>query len=179
MVKVTVKNNIIKICLSNILSELLVLLQLKLVRLHIIIRWIVLWKDWIALLWSWSRSRKRLRIPVTVHLNVISSVAEPSVTKLAIVVQHHGPKCHARRLVCCLQVSPDVTASDWLGSKHPLTVFRFTVTVRAHLIKYDYFYHICWTADLFATKFNWMLHHHKLECFVQKMISLFSRSRSR
>ena len=34
----------------------------------------------------------------------ISSAAELSVTKLGIVMQHHGPKCHARRLVCCLKV---------------------------------------------------------------------------
>ena len=26
------------------------------------------------------------------------------VTRLGMVIQHHGPKCHARRLVCCLQV---------------------------------------------------------------------------
>ena len=26
------------------------------------------------------------------------------VTKLGMVMQHHGPKCHARRLVCCRQV---------------------------------------------------------------------------
>ena len=47
---------------------------------------------------------KRFRIPVNVHLNDISSAAEPSVTKLGTVMQHHGPKYHARRLVCCLQV---------------------------------------------------------------------------
>ena len=34
----------------------------------------------------------------------ISSAAELSVIKLGIVMQHHGPKCHARRLVCCLKV---------------------------------------------------------------------------
>ena len=34
----------------------------------------------------------------------ISSAAEPSVTKLVMVMQHQGPKCHARRLDCCLQV---------------------------------------------------------------------------
>ena len=103
-VKVTAKDDIFKICLFSILSELLILLQLNLVCWYIIIRWIVLWKDWIALLWSWSRSQKRFRIPVNVHLDDISSAVEPSVTKLGVVMQHHGPKCHARRLVCCLQV---------------------------------------------------------------------------
>ena len=78
-VKVIVKDNIIKIWLFDILSELLILLQMNLVWWYIIIRWIVVWKDWIALLWSRSRSQKRLRIPVNVHLDDISSAAEPSV----------------------------------------------------------------------------------------------------
>ena len=94
----------IKICLFNILSELLILLQLNLVWWHIFMRWIVLWKDWIALLWSQSRSQKRFRIQVNAHLDDISPAAEPSVTKLGLVMQHHGPRCHARRLICCLQV---------------------------------------------------------------------------
>ena len=51
-VKVTVKDHIIEIWLSSISSELLILLQLNLDWWHIIISWIVLWKDWIALLWS-------------------------------------------------------------------------------------------------------------------------------
>ena len=34
----------------------------------------------------------------------ISSASEPSVTRLGMVMQHHGPKCHARRLVNYLQV---------------------------------------------------------------------------
>ena len=50
-VKVTGKNDIMKIWLFNIWSVLLILLQLNLVWWHIIIRWIVLWKDWIAVLW--------------------------------------------------------------------------------------------------------------------------------
>ena len=50
-VKVTVKDHIIKVWLSNISSGLLILLQLNMVWWHIIIRWIVLWKDWISLLW--------------------------------------------------------------------------------------------------------------------------------
>ena len=47
---------------------------------------------------------ERFRMPVNVHLDDISSAAEPSVTKLGMVMQHHGPTCHSRRLVCCLQV---------------------------------------------------------------------------
>ena len=57
-IKVTVKNNLVKLWLFGIFSELLFLLQLILVWWHIIIRRIVLWKDWIALLWSRSRSQK-------------------------------------------------------------------------------------------------------------------------
>ena len=80
---------------------MLILLQLNLVWWHIILRWIVLWKDWIALLWS--RSQKRFSSPVNVHLDDISSAAEPSVNKLGMVMQHHGPKCHTRVFCCCLQ----------------------------------------------------------------------------
>ena len=98
--KGTEKDHIIKICLS---FKLLILLQLNLVWWHIIISWIVLWKGWIALLWSRSRSQQRFRISVNVHQDDIST-AEPSVTKHGIVIHHHRPECHARRLVCCLQV---------------------------------------------------------------------------
>ena len=75
-VKVTVKDNIIKISLFNMWSELLIFLQLNLVWWYIIIRWIVLWKDWIALFWLRSRSQKRLTIPVNVHLDDISSATD-------------------------------------------------------------------------------------------------------
>ena len=113
------KDHIIKIRLSNIFSELLNLLQLNLVRWHIIIIRIVLLNDWVALLWS--RSQKCLKIPVNVHLDDISSTAEPSVTKLGMVMHHHGLECHAR---------------DWFA------VFKFRVTVRALIIRFDCFYHI-------------------------------------
>ena len=127
-VSVTVKNNLIKIRLFNILSELLILLQLNLVWWYIIIRWVVLWKNWIALLWSRSRAQKRFRIPVNVHLDDISSAVEPSVTKLGVVMQHHGPKCHARRLVCCLQVqghSEDSFDQIWLFLPYLLNCWSF------------------------------------------------------
>ena len=60
-----------------------------------------------------------------------------------------------------------VTQEDWFA------VFKFMVTVRARLVKYDCFYHICGTADLLATKFNWMVHHQKLEYFVLKLDCCF------
>ena len=37
-----------------------------------------------------SRSQKRFKIPVYVHLDDISSSAEPVVTKLGMVMHHHG-----------------------------------------------------------------------------------------
>ena len=45
--------------------------------------------------------------------------------------------------------------------------------MRAHLIRYDCSYHISQIADLLATKFNWMAHHHKLECSVLKLHCCF------
>ena len=60
-----------------------------------------------------------------------------------------------------------VMQEDWFAA------FKFRVTVKAHLIRYDCFYHICWTADLFATRFNWIVHHHKLECFLWKLDCCF------
>ena len=56
-----------------------------------------------------------------------------------------------------------VMQEDWFA------IFKVKVTVRAHIIRYDCFYHICWTSDLFVTKFIWMVHHHKLKCFVSKL----------
>ena len=93
-IKITVKDHIIKLWLS----ELLIFLQLNLVWWHIIT---ILWKDKKIVL-LWSRSQERFKIPVNVHLEDISSTAEPSVTKLGVVMHHHdhGPECHARRLVC-------------------------------------------------------------------------------
>ena len=145
-VNVTFKDNILlnQIWLFNILSELLILLQLNLVWWYIITRWIVLWKDWIALLWFRSRSQKGFRIPINVHLDNVSSTAEPSVTKLGMMMQHHGPKCHARRLVCCLQVQGHSE-----GSFNQIWLFL------PYLLN-------CWS---FWNRF-WMVHHHKLGCFV-------------
>ena len=101
-------------------------------------------KKIIALLWIRSRSQKRFRIPVNVHLNDISSAAEPSVTKLGMVMQHHGPKYHAKRL---------------------FPVFKFRVTVRAHLIKEDCFCISQFLSAELLTFCNqiWLVHYHKLE----------------
>ena len=53
-----------------------------------------------------------------------------------------------------------VMQEDWFA------VFKFRVTVRAIITKNNCFYHMYSTDDLFATKFNWMVHHHKLVGFV-------------
>ena len=143
-VKVTMKNNIIKIWLFNILPGRLILLQVNLVWWHTIISGIVLLKDWIALLWSWSSSQKRFRIQVNIHLNDISSAVEPSVTKLGKVKQHHGPNYHARRLVSCLQ-----------GQGHSEGSFNQIWLFLPYLLN-------CWS----FCKQIWMVHYHKLECFV-------------
>ena len=59
----------------------------------------------------------KVKIPVNVHLDDISSTAEPSITKFGTVVHHHGPECRARRLVCCLQIQ-----SHWGHTQSNMTV---------------------------------------------------------
>ena len=72
----------------------------------------------------------------------------------------------------CTIMGQSVMQEDWFA------VFKFRITARGHLIRYDCFYHICWTAGLFATKFNWTVHHHQsAEAFCIKIWLLFSRSR--
>ena len=41
---------------------------------------------------------------MNVHLNNNSSTAEPFVTKLGMVMHHHGPECCAKEYICHLQV---------------------------------------------------------------------------
>ena len=77
----------------------------KLVWWHIIIvSWIFLWVDWIAMLCSRSRSQEMFQISMNVHLDNISSTAEPFVIKLGMVMHNHGSECCARRLVYFLQL---------------------------------------------------------------------------
>ena len=115
----------------------------ELVWWHIIISWIALWKDWIALLWSRSGSQGRLHILVNVHLDNINCWTFCNQTWY----------CDALSWARVMQ--EDLFA-----------VFKFKVTVKTYIIKYNSFYHIYWTANLFATKFNLMVYHHKLECLV-------------
>ena len=120
-VKVTVKDYMIKMWLSNISSELLALWQLNLVWWHIITSWIVLWKDWIALLWSRLRLQERFKIPVNVHLADIPSTAEPSVTKLGMVMHHLAPvSCRKIGLLSSRSRSVRAHYQIWLFLPHLL-----------------------------------------------------------
>ena len=47
--------------------------------------------------------KEKFRILVNVHLNDISSAAEPSVTKLGMVMHHYEPDSLSKRLLCFLQ----------------------------------------------------------------------------
>ena len=89
---------------STISTELLILLPPNLVVWYIMISWNVLCKIKLLFLRSRSKTQERFKISVNVHLDDTSSSVEPSVTKLGMVMRHQGPECHARRLVCCLQV---------------------------------------------------------------------------
>ena len=100
-VKVTVKDHTIKICLFNIPSELLILLHLNLVWWHIII---IIVKRLDCCVVVKVKATGKVKISVNVHLDDTSTAAEPSDSKLCMVMHHHGPECHASRLVCCLQV---------------------------------------------------------------------------
>ena len=106
-VKVTVKVHIIKIWLSTIPSEVLIHLQPNLVWWYIIISWVVLWKDWIAVLYSRSKSQQRFKISISVHLDDIFPTAEPFVTRFVVVTHHLGPECYKKRLFCYLQDQGD------------------------------------------------------------------------
>ena len=117
--KITVKDYINQIWLFTMSSELLVLLQLNWVWWHIIIIRIFVVKRFDCCV------AVKVKVPVIVHLDDISSTAGPSVTQLGMVMHHYRPECHARILVC------------------------HRVAVRASMIKYDCFYHIYWTSDLF------------------------------
>ena len=127
-VKVTVRDIMVKIWLSNISSELLIFLQLNLGWWHIIISWIVLWNDWIALLWSRSRAQEELKIPVNIHVD------DDCWTFCNQTL--NGDK----------SMGQSVMQEDWFA------VFKFKVTMRAHVIRYDRFYHICGTAYLSANQ---------------------------
>ena len=68
--------------------------------------WVIFWKA-IVLICSRSRSQQRFKVVMNVHLDIFST-AEPFVTILGMVMQHHGPQCHVKRLVCYFKVKVTV-----------------------------------------------------------------------
>ena len=103
-VKVTVKVYIIKIWLSAMSSELLILLQQTLVWWHIIVSWLVLWIDCIAVVCWRSGSQQRFKVSLDFYLDHIFSTAELFVTKFGMVMHHHRPERYAKRLVAVLKI---------------------------------------------------------------------------
>ena len=64
-------------------------------------------------------------------------------------------------------------ASSWAGvscKKICLPFSRSSSQQGPVWSKYDSFYCIFWTADLFATKFGLIVHYHKPECFIRNWI---------
>ena len=94
--------------------------------------------------------------------------------KVTEKVQNSSDHSSGWYLLCCWTFCNQTChggASSW--ARVPCKKIRLLslnrVTVGSHIIKYYCFYHLCWTADLFATIFNWMVHQRKLECFVEKL----------
>ena len=98
------------------------------------------------------RSQEMFKIPVIVHLDDISSTAELLEPTL---------------VWWCIIMRQSVMQED------RFVIFKVKVIVRAHIIKCDCFHHIYWTADLFATNFNWMIHDRKLEYLLKNWIVEF------
>ena len=105
--------------LSTIFAELLIPWQPDLVWWYIIISQSVLWKK-NGLLHSGPRPQRRVKMLIFVQM--ISS-KPPNILFPNLVLW-------------CIIMSRSVMQKDWFA------VFKFRVTVRAHLIKYDCFYHI-------------------------------------
>ena len=67
-----------------------------LVWCYIIMSWGIMWKDWIAVVKIKVTAKVKI---FSVCLAVIFWTAEPFVTKLGMVIHHHGPECPTKRLV--------------------------------------------------------------------------------
>ena len=99
--------------------------------------------------------------------------------KVTEKVQNSSESSSRQYLLICWTVCNQTWYGDYslwaivLCKKIGLLSFKFRAIVKVHIIKYDCFYHIYLTADLYASTFNWMVHHHKLECFVSKLDCCF------
>ena len=95
--------------------------------------------------------------------------AEPFVTRLGMVINHHKPEFNLKILDCYLQgQTQSQTQESWLG-----------LLESCWESKYDYF--CCIFCMFFWSFCSWiclMVHHHKLKCFCEKIALLRSRSRS-
>ena len=109
-VKVTVKNNIIKIWLFNILSEPFAT-KLGLMIHHY-------WVDHLVTRFVVVRVTENVQNSSECSSGQYLLNCWTFVTKLGMVRHHHGPECQAK---------------DWFA------IFKVKVTVRAHIIKYDCF----------------------------------------
>ena len=129
-VKVTVKGYIIKIWLFTVSSKLLILLQPDLVWWYVFISQSVLWENWID------------KVKVTAKVqNVL-----------------FGP-CHLNHWNFCDQTWC-ADASSWTRvscRKNDVLTSRSRSQWGLVQSKYDSFYCIFWTADIFATKLRWYI----------------------
>ena len=106
--------------------------------------------------------------------------ADPFATRLGLMIHHYKPECLVRKLDRCVQsqgqdqgecLSSQYLVTHWtfcgimslsVMQKDWCTNFKVKVTMRACMTKYDSFYCVLWTADLFAIKLTLMVWHHKL-----------------
>ena len=143
---------------STVSSELLILLLPNSVWKYIIISQNVLWRNWIVIF----KVKVTTKVPecqwMFAHM-ICSELLNPDfTTKLCVLMHHHEPDCLPEKFVCCLQ-----------GQGHSEGSYNqddCLFYLKAHIVKYNVFLPYllnCWS---FATKFNWMVHHRKLECFV-------------
>ena len=75
-------------------------------------------------------------------------------------------------ILWCIIMSHSVVQKGWFA------IFKVKVTAKAHMIKYDNFYYIFWTADPFPTKLCLIEQCYKSRVFYGEIGLLYSRSRS-
>ena len=146
MVKVTIKDHIIKVSLSYISSEVLILWQLSLVRWRIIIK-------------SGLSCEKKLDY-------CVQDQGHSEGSRFSCLSRWYLLNQQA----FCFQTWY-YDASSWVGvscKKINLLLSRSRSLRELIWSKFDNFYCIFWTAGPFATKLDLMVHCHKSECFMEK-----------